>query len=673
MLFVPAQMLLLLLLVALVFCTIDIDAKPLTLSASTSTSTSSSSSNRTVATATAATAAAVAINQEQLPSQFPSARPSTRFKPSSLSLPSSSPTKHPRPCVDKPFCGKILRVKKNRGTRCKKKRRVNSIEGGKITQTIRELCPTLCTKYLCTCNDKGKPFTIRGRRTRNKTFTCKTLNTNKCKKRDKFGFKVWRSCPNKCNKTSHCIDNKLEQQPDVDVERAPRTIVLNSGDSIIASELQSPLNFVSPSGLYQLSVNQQGELTLRRNLNTIDTDSTVIANWSDVVWRKDGVSDNDVDTTSIDGVEDNNKNVTRRRNIKFTMQTDGNCVLRDTVAGITIWKSVTQANPGAYFVLDDDGQIQIIDPITGYPLYLDGIPKSRSNNNSNSGNLGPYPVRGSFYYPWFPTTWTSDDNSLAHYIPKLGQYDSGHYHTIINHVQQLDYGNIKLGISSWWGPDTKSDKARFLLMLDASYQFTDGRLKWCIYFEPQDGDDTVEGIRSKLNYLKEWFVDHPSYARTSDDNKPVIFVYNRNKKDFDHDCHTIAKFWNKANLEKEWHIVLKLFSGWRDCDYQPDSWHQYGPSTQFHYQGATNYAPGFVNISPGFWHAKESEPRLKRLTSIEWTNSVQKMSALRDDDNIKWHLITSFNEAVEGTIIEATEDWDTKSGMGYFLDALHHN
>jgi len=57
------------------------------------------------------------------------------------------------------------------------------------------------------------------------------------------------------------------------------------------------------------------------------------------------------------------------------------------------------------------------------------------------------------------------------------------------------------------------------------------------------------------------------------------------------------------------------------------------------------------------------------------------MSALRDDDsdnittnnNIKWHLITSFNEAVEGTIIEATEDWDTESGMGYFLDALHHN
>ena len=109
---------------------------------------------------------------------------------------------------------------------------------------------------------------------------------------------------------------------------------------------------------------------------------------------------------------------------------------------------------------------------------------------------------------------------------------------------------------------------------------------------------------------------------------------------------------------------------------QPDSWHQYGPSTQFHYQDTDN--AGFVNISPGFFHAKEEVPRLERLTSTEWTESVQKMSSLRDDDssnsdNIKWHLITSFNEAVEGTIIEATDEWDTNSGMGYFLDALHNN
>mmetsp|Transcript_13622 Transcript_13622/g.15571 ORF Transcript_13622/g.15571 Transcript_13622/m.15571 type:complete len:132 (-) Transcript_13622:829-1224(-) len=96
--------------------------------------------------------------------------------------------------------------------------------------------------------------------------------------------------------------------------------------------------------------------------------------------------------------------------------------------------------------------------------------------------------------------------------------------------------------------------------MDTSYQVTEGRLKWCVYFEPQEGDDTVEGIRKHLKYLKEWFAEHPSYARTPVDNKPVIFVYNRNKKEVEYDCHTIAKSWSEANakLNQEWHIVLKL-------------------------------------------------------------------------------------------------------------------
>ncbi|OEU08315.1 hypothetical protein FRACYDRAFT_250104 [Fragilariopsis cylindrus CCMP1102] len=478
-------------------------------------------------------------------------------------------------------------------------------------------------------------------------------------------------------------DNNVWTPPDYDFEFAPRTLVLNSGESIIASDLKkSPMNFVSPSGLYQLSLNQNGDLTIRSrkiiNLNTTTSDANIVtSNWSDILWQKDGFPDNGVytTTTSVDGNGDTTE--IKKRNIKLSMQVDGNFVLRDTSAGegITIWKSLTRQNPNAYFVFDDSGQIKVIDATTGYPLYLDGIPTKlsvQSNTNDDDdddgkstkntdiattttsniagrGNLGPYPVRGIFYYPWFPTTWrSSDGNHLAHYIPKLGQYDSSHYDTIVNHVEQLDYGKIQLGISSWWGPDTKSDKARLLLMMDASWQKTEGRLKWCIYFEPQQGDDTVEGIRSKLKYLQEWFVDHPSYGRTIEDNKPVVFVYNKNSKDGT-DCQKTSKLWSEANApNNEWHIVLKLFNN-----------------------------AGFVNISPGFFHAKEEVPRLERLTSTEWTESVQKMSSLRDDDsnsdNIKWHLITSFNEAVEGTIIEATDEWDTKSGMGYFLDALHNN
>ena len=78
-------------------------------------------------------------------------------------------------------------------------------------------------------------------------------------------------------------------------------------------------------------------------------------------------------------------------------------------------------------------------------------------------------------------------------------------------------------------------------------------------------------------------------------------------------------------------LLFKYFLFFNLIYSQPDSWHQYGPSTQFHYQDTDN--AGFVNISPGFFHAKEEVPRLERLTSTEWTESVQKMSSLRNDDS----------------------------------------
>jgi Glycosyl hydrolase family 99 len=149
-----------------------------------------------------------------------------------------------------------------------------------------------------------------------------------------------------------------------------------------------------------------------------------------------------------------------------------------------------------------------------------------NNNNESPSPASVFPLRGMFYYPWYPTTWTIDKTHTAHFIPKLGKYDSGHLHTIENHVHQLEYGRINFAISSWWGPDTKADCARLLTIMDVSYRLTKGRLKWCVYFEPQYGDNTVEGLQEKLRYLQKWYTSHPSWLRMGDDNKPVLFVYN---------------------------------------------------------------------------------------------------------------------------------------------------
>ncbi|KAG7361763.1 glycosyl hydrolase family 99 protein [Nitzschia inconspicua] len=385
-------------------------------------------------------------------------------------------------------------------------------------------------------------------------------------------------------------------------------------------------------------------------------------------------------------------------NFVLAMQGDGNLLLQQLFTDKrkkpnTVWKTVTQGNPGAYLVVNDAGQVMVIDPNTKHgccsPLYMDGLPSSlqhyadmrqdcqndndhyrlllprsrqpslpSSNTVAGTTTLSPqFPLRGIFYYPWYPTTWTIDKTHTARFIPKLGMYDSGHLATIENHVQQLDYARIDVAISSWWGQDTKADRARLLTIMDVSYRLTGGRVKFCIYFEPQQDDDTVEKLRQKLDYLHKWYTVHPSWLRVDDDDKPVIFVYNLKSN-----CSTSQK-WVQA-CAGQWHLVLKWFSGWKECHYQPQSWHQYGPSKQWHY-GQNE----FVNISPGFWQAREESPRLERLDKKTWYDTVRQMVATNKD--VKWHLITSFNEAGEGTLIEATNEWDSNSGFGFYLDALH--
>jgi len=39
--------------------------------------------------------------------------------------------------------------------------------------------------------------------------------------------------------------------------------------------------------------------------------------------------------------------------------------------------------------------------------------------------------------------------------------------------------------------------------------------------------------------------------------------------------------------------------------------------------------------------------------------------------NAVWQLVLSFNEWPEGTSVESAREWETPSGFGAYLDALH--
>lgn len=276
---------------------------------------------------------------------------------------------------------------------------------------------------------------------------------------------------------------------------------------------------------------------------------------------------------------------------------------------------------------------------------------------SGGGNTSlTTPIRAAFYYPWFPETWSVNGVHVA-YHPDLGYYDSSSQSVADAHVKALDYGKVKVAIASWWGVGTHSENTRIPQLLQRTQALGSG-LKWSIYYEPEGaGDPTVAQIQSDLNYIKTNYASSPSYAYVN--NKPVIFVYNASANDGS--C-ALADKWAQANAGIGFYIDLKVFSGYKTCASQPDSWHQYGPAS------AEDSQPGYsFAISPGFWRADEATPRLAR-DPTRWTTNVNDMVA----SNAPWQLVTTFSEWGEGTAVEGATEWSAPSGFGTYLDALHN-
>jgi hypothetical protein len=264
-----------------------------------------------------------------------------------------------------------------------------------------------------------------------------------------------------------------------------------------------------------------------------------------------------------------------------------------------------------------------------------------------------FPIRAAFYYPWYPQTWTVGGQH-PHYMPTLGYYDSSSPTVIQQHVQAMQYGNVEAAIASWWGQGSTTD-LRMPQLLSTTNNMG-SPVRWSIYYEAEgNGDPTVSQITSDLTYIRDHYGNDPAYLRVN--GHFVVFVYGGSSDG----CST-ADRWAQANTVNAY-IVLKVFSGYRTCANQPDSWHQYSPAVASDSQSGYSYS-----ISPGFWKADEPTPRLARDLS-RWSLNVRDMVA----SNAPWQLVTTFNEWGEGTAAESANEWSSASGYGAYLDALHDN
>jgi hypothetical protein len=245
-----------------------------------------------------------------------------------------------------------------------------------------------------------------------------------------------------------------------------------------------------------------------------------------------------------------------------------------------------------------------------------------------------FPIRAVFYYPWFPQAWNQQGiYPYTNYTPSKGLYDSGDPQLIGAHIAEMQRGRIEAGIASWWGRGHHTD-SRIPALLDVASSTS---FRWTLYYEAEgSANPTVAAIQEDLAWIATRYAGHGAYLRVG--GRPVLFVYG----DPGDGCGT-ADRWLQANRSYGFYLVLKVFSGYRTCASQPDSWHQYAPA-----KAADSQLPYSYSIAPGFWKANES-PRLARDLS-RWRTNVREMIA----SGARWQLVVSWNEWGEGTQVEAS-------------------
>jgi len=305
--------------------------------------------------------------------------------------------------------------------------------------------------------------------------------------------------------------------------------------------------------------------------------------------------------------------------------------------------------------------------------YLEFVSSNDNTNGQTADNFQPSaPYYATFYYMWYknPSTdggysyWSDHGNNppnswFSHYLPDVvpGSFDpsrelysTNDYETFKWQAGELRKAKQEVAIASWWGQGTKEDAALgrilndFMARADNPYP----RLRWAIYYEDEGFENPDLGkLVSDLGHIKSAFTNSPYYLRV--DGKPVIFVY----AGADDEPGSMTQRWYEANAQMngEFYVVLKVFPGYTNDTYQPDSWHQYAPAAR-----AGRHGPYSSYVSPGFWLDDGSVPRLARdLNSFD--AAVAKMVA----DNVTWKLVETWNEWGEGTSVEPGHQVRTNS------------
>eukprot|EP00980_Cylindrotheca_fusiformis_P000115 scaffold21_cov107-Cylindrotheca_fusiformis.AAC.9 len=171
-------------------------------------------------------------------------------------------------------------------------------------------------------------------------------------------------------------------------------------------------------------------------------------------------------------------------------------------------------------------------PSSPSPTPAPGGDDEESKERANNGRYSPGQLTmGVYYYPWHADDFHRGYGYIRKSLsppqqPMLGEYDDRDPAVVWQHLQWSRQANIRLWVTSWWGPGSREDNTirNTILPHDglqdhqiALFYETDNRIK------SQSDDNKLGNIQSDIEHMCTHYFQHPNYYRI--DDKPVLFIY----------------------------------------------------------------------------------------------------------------------------------------------------
>jgi glycoprotein endo-alpha-1,2-mannosidase len=173
------------------------------------------------------------------------------------------------------------------------------------------------------------------------------------------------------------------------------------------------------------------------------------------------------------------------------------------------------------------------------PLHGAGIPSAgadaaeKSDPSHDDGAARPpdrtvTPTVGAYYYPWYGKNFHGGGGYLRKGLdppqrPALGEYDDTTLPVIGRHLDWSRRANIRLWVTSWWGPRRIEDTTTLGAILGHP---AIGDLKVALHYETTNrikDAACVPNARTDVRYMCEHYFCHPSYYKI--DGRPVLVIY----------------------------------------------------------------------------------------------------------------------------------------------------